>query len=343
MLILNDTHIGVKRQGGTTPITQSKLRDAIIDKFKSLIFDSEDEHIVINGDLFDGFTVDSSEVIKVYSILTKAMSYGKHIHLIAGNHDWNPRGNSLSSFHLLCFFMESSHKFTFTMHDDGFSNVHGNVFCIPHMKNQDAFNAELDKALKYVGEYARFLLLHCNNDNKFAENSDHSLNLSYEKRVELIEAGWTIILGHEHANYQGDRFYITGCQYPTSVSDCIKGQIKYAMRIVDNEVTFFETFSGSEFAQIDWRNAHTIDNGYKFLRIVGDCLASEASEMINAVSKLRRDHDAYVIGNGVKVEGMSQMDDLTNLSVESIEKFDVKAALFDELTEREIEIVKGLL
>jgi predicted DNA binding protein len=43
------------------------------------------------------------------------------------------------------------------------------------------------------------------------------------------------------------------------------------------------------------------------------------------------------------VEGMADMDAISEVSAESIKAFDVLAALLNELTEREQEVVRSLL
>lgn len=88
MLIINDLHIGVNRTGVTTPQSQFALRDYLRSWLESLL-EEEDQFVVINGDLFDSFTVDTMEVTKTAVIILKWLSKSgsRALNLIAGNHD----------------------------------------------------------------------------------------------------------------------------------------------------------------------------------------------------------------------------------------------------------------
>jgi metallophosphoesterase superfamily enzyme len=64
VLVINDLHIGVNRAGGTTPQSQAALRDYLRNGLGATHFNKEDEFVIVNGDLFDSFTVDTLEVMK---------------------------------------------------------------------------------------------------------------------------------------------------------------------------------------------------------------------------------------------------------------------------------------
>ena len=186
MLVINDLHLGVSRSGGTTPQSQAALRDYLRLGLARLLEEYPEEHVVINGDLFDNCQVDTSEVIKAYNILSKHRGW---LTLISGNHDESAKGDKVSSFHLLCYFLkEVSDKFTVIDHNSGLTNVDFGVWAISHQLNQDAFDAEIAKAIKMDIDGAH-LLLHCNYKNGFAENSDHSLNINDDQVGALMRAG----------------------------------------------------------------------------------------------------------------------------------------------------------
>lgn len=352
MLIINDLHIGVVRSGGTTPQSQRELRDYLLNGLRDLLY-REDEEVTINGDLFDSFTVDASEVIEVAYIICNWLSSraNARINLIAGNHDWNPRGDKVSSFHLLCSMLNLSDKHgRVEVFDKGFARVSESVWCIPHMPNQEAFDAEIEKAFNDGMLASRkglpaYLLLHCNYKNGFAENSDHSLNINDEQVGKLMTAGWTLIIGHEHIGYtlRGGRVLVVGNQFPSSIADCLIDPIKNAVKITDDGLQFVQTWcQPNNYVEIDWHDITVADlSRFQFIRVIGEATVLEAAEVIKAISKLRQTSEAFVIGNAVKIEGHDMS--ITTESVESIKAFDVVGAIMSELNEKEQEVVKGLL
>ena len=351
MLIINDLHIGVTRSGGTTPQSQQELRDYLLNGLSQLL-DREYGEVTINGDLFDSFTVDISQVIETAHIIYDWLNCRPkaRISLIAGNHDWNPRGDKVSSFHLLGAMLGMSDVSPrVSVFDKGYAQVSSKVvWCIPHMANQEAFDAEIEKAFNYGMLTSRkglpaYLLLHCNYKNGFAENSDHSLNINDEQVAKLMAAGWTLIIGHEHIGYtlRGGRVVVVGNQFPSSIADCLNDQDKQAVKITDNGLQFVTTWAAEDnYYEVDWRDIE-VDMDCCFIRVTGEAASLEAAEVIKAVSNLRQRHTAFVITNSVKIEGHDM--NLTTESVKSIAAFDMVGAIMESLNEKEQEIVKGLL
>ena len=243
MLILNDIHAGVTRSGGTTPQSQAQLRDYLRESLANIL-GTEDREVTVNGDLLDGFSIDTVEVVKVYEIFAAWLSVGqrRRLNLIQGNHDSNPRGDKLSSFHLLCHFLTAHFGGQVRVFDSGFAQVSENIFCIPHMPNQSLFDLEIEKALA-TGWSGMYLLLHCNYKNGFAENSDHSLNINDEQVGKLMVAGWNLVLGHEHIGYElrGGRVIVVGNNFPSSIADCIGDPVKNALIIDDAGHRYVQT------------------------------------------------------------------------------------------------------
>ena len=66
--IINDIHLGASRKAGTTPASQVALKAFVREQFSDLVC-SATGHLVINGDLFDGFTVEAVEVIHAFTVL----------------------------------------------------------------------------------------------------------------------------------------------------------------------------------------------------------------------------------------------------------------------------------
>lgn len=351
MLIISDTHLGAVRKGGTTPETQAALRASLQDSLRSFLGGAEDNHLVINGDLFDSFTVEPSEVVRVYETLADWLNTSERntLTLIQGNHDWNPRGDKLSSFHLLAHFMASHFgEHVVRVIDKGFAPVADGVWAIPHMPNQDLFDMEIQKAID--SGYGKYLLLHANYCSTFAEHSDHSLNVSPEQVKALADAGWHLILGHEHQGRDLPHATIVGNQWPSSIADCLshgsaqKDGTKYALRVTPTGLEKITTWDAiGDYVEMDWRELD-FEAVQRFIRVTGDASAAEAEEAMSAIARFRQKSKALVVGNAVKVEGVSvDMEGFEGSIGEAVKSFDVLSALLEELTEREAEVVKGMM
>ena len=349
MLLISDTHCGVSRVAGTTPATQAALRQYVRDNLESLLRYG-DREVTVNGDLFDGFSVESHELVKVFDIFSKWLegNFHRRLNLVGGNHDFSAKGDRLSSFHMLGHFLREMHPGKVEVYDKGFTKIHDNVWCIPHQLNQDLFNIEVQRAAdtNVSGDY---LLLHSNYKNGHAENSDHSLNLNDEQVGNLMRAGYTIVLGHEHVGYtlRGERVIVTGCQFPTSVADCIGDEVKHCLRIENGKHEFVQTWEAfGDYCEIDWqelRNGTAAPDEHRFIRITGEAKADQAADVVNVVAKLRQNSEALVIGNAVKVAGQVVFDEMALESTESIRAFDVLNAIYSQLEPREVEVVRSLI
>lgn len=352
IVVISDVHLGVHRQAGTTPLTQAAVKKYVQDMFEAMITNCHADKLVINGDLFDEFSVDPGEVISAYSVLSKFIENGGSVVLCMGNHDWSAKGTRTSSFHLLAHFMESRfpQSVQAVTHESGLIQIDQqlNAWAIPHMPNQALFDLEIERAASLaIG--VGYLFLHCNVMSPFAEHSDHSLNLSETQVEALVNAGWTIVVGHEHqARYvHGKRVIVTGNQIPTSVADCLNNPAnkKQRMRITDEGWVMEDALDLDPlFIDVSWTDIGTADlDGYQFIRVSGDCSADQAAVMVNAIAKLRQAHPAFVITNAVKVEGVAQMEGLAQMSLDQVSSFDVLGALLGELDEKEQKTVKELL
>lgn len=355
MLIINDVHIGAVRKGGTTPETQALIRASLQDSLRTFLAWQEDNHLVINGDLFDAFTVEPAEVVKVYETLADWLNRWatRRLTLIQGNHDCNPRGDKLSSFHLLCHFLVSRFgEEAVKVIDKGLTPINERVWAIPHMPNQDLFDMEIDKAINLndAGAMGIHLLLHANYCSTFAEHSDHSLNVSADQVKALAAAGWHLIFGHEHQGRDLPHATIAGNQWPSSIADCLahgsaqKDGTKHALRVTQAGLEKITTWDAiGDYVEMDWRELD-IEATQRFIRVTGDASAAEAEAAMSAIARFRQKSKALVIGNAVKVEGVSvDMEGFEGSVQEAIKSFDVLSALLDELTEREAEVVKGLM
>lgn len=345
MYILNDLHLGVNRKAGTTPASQAALREHSFGWFKVLLTDTTSDTLVINGDLFDGFDVDGADLILAFEMLNDWLWVTAHrkLVLVAGNHDWSPKAGRTSAFHLLAHFLQATRLSQVKVidHTCGLTRAHGRTWAIAHMPNQDQFDLELERAKVERGD---FLLLHANYANKFATESDHSLNVSEEQAKALVDRGWTLVFGHEHPYREalGGKVVMVGCQIVTSVSDCIGVKTKYAASLTD-KVELLPVLEVSDiYAEIDWRDVAEAPD-MKFLRVTGTATAEEADDAVSAVAKLRQSSDALVISNAVKVDGLAEFDKLAEMTFENVTAFNVLDALLAELSEDEGKVVEELL
>lgn len=353
MITINDVHLGATRKGGTTPATQAAIRESLQASLRGFLGTVEDNHLMVNGDLFDAFSVEPSEVVLAYETFCDWLNDDpqRELTLGRGNHDWNPRGEKLSSFNLLAHFLVSRFGDRVRVISEGLTQVEGAVWAIPHMPNQDLFDMEIDKAINLPTEQGHrvYLLLHANYCSTFAEHADHSLNVSAEQVTALADAGWHLIFGHEHQGRDLPHATIVGNQWPSSIADCLshgsaqKDGTKYALRIAGGNLIRIPTWSAmNDYVEMDWRELD-VESTARFIRVTGDASAAEAEAAMSAISRFRQKTPALVVGNAVKVEGVSVIEGFDGSLQESIKSFDVLTALLAELSPREAEVVRNLM
>lgn len=348
-LILNDVHLGVVRTAGTTRESQFAIQAYLQDVFRSTILQHIDKDLLINGDLFDGFDVDSGQLLLAYLTLYDWLKVsGKQLTLVQGNHDIAKNSLRTSSFAMLCELLLKSFPEQVTVYDSGFAHIRDNLFVIPHVTNQDIFDIELQKA--FDCDERGYLFLHANVDNKFAVEADHSLNVSDEWLRKLTKSGWTLVFAHEHQkrHLMAGQVQVLGNQWPSSIADCLshgeaqKDGCKYAHEIIDGVLQATTTWEADDdFAVMPWDDLQ--ETTARFIRITGKVDAERAAEVISAVSKYRQKSDAFVITNSVEVAGMAGIGDMATMSVEKLQALDVLEALCDELTPTEGAKVRELL
>lgn len=361
--IINDVHLGCTRQGGATPQSQAALKNHLQESFGAFLQGYTEHPLIIAGDLFDNFEVDTRTVLDCYNILSDWMEHGNPLTLIAGNHDWSPKGEKLSSFHLLAALLSSRFPGQVEVVDQGLTEVGNYIWAIPHMPNQDLFDMELAAALGVATDpwpsdepVMTHLVLHANYANKFCEHSDHSLNVSRGVAEKFVKAGVTLVFAHEHQAKQDfdGKVWIMGNQWSSSVSDCLGNNFKFAHRIQDGEISTIPTWSRTGpngYVEIDWRDlAFTEPNWINpgnsfagFIRVTGTATAEESEAVIEAIAKYRKVSEAFVIGNSVVVDGMAAMDSLAKASAETIKSFDVIGALLEGMNEREQKAIRSLI
>lgn len=350
-LIINDLHIGVRRTGGTTPQSAYGLREWLRNKIRDLITPVEDDcfDIMVNGDALDGFEIDTPELWATVDIFDEWLCREVgDLYLSGGNHDFSAKGGRVSSFELLGRILQLAHPGRVHVYMNGLAKLwHDDAWVIPHCLNQDLFDLELDRALETVPS-GSVLFLHCNYDNKFAVQSDHSLNLSQAQAAKLNSAGIKLIIAHEHNKrvLRKGMVYITGNQFPTSVSDCLDDNgIKCAhlLDTMENTISPIETWSNEGgYVEVDWTQLNEVQ-GELFVRVSGTTTQATSEEALAAIVQFRKTSKAFVVTNAIKVEGLDGLEGFEELSLEDITGFDVTAALLEKLEPEEQVVITRLL
>ncbi len=342
LYVINDTHIGAIRAGGTTPASAYQLRLTVLDRFESLLSLCNDGNVLINGDLFDKANIPYTDLWRTVEICSEWLRGGnmRQLYCPAGNHDLSKNTTIMSSFELFCRVMKSMFPTQFWGLFSPTSIDHG-MFVIPHMPNQDLFDA----AIAAVPDGTKYLFLHCNYENKFAVEADHSLNLSSDQAEKL--AVERIILGHEHqrSTHMAGKVVALGNQIPTSIADCLGNDAKYLAKISGDKIEYLPVWeAATDFARPDWQDLSTIAPNARFIRVEGEATAAQASEVIAVISKLRSRSKALVITNAVSIDGRSSDEEAdVRMSLESVKAFDVMTELFKILGDEDSATIKKLM
>lgn len=343
--IINDLHLGAKRSGGTTPQSALALREYLLGWYAELLSIAQ-EDLLINGDFLDAFEIDLGDLLKVYDLTCDWLHEHPMSDLIIGrgNHDISKDSSKTSSFDMLCGLLKRRFdpQVTIVTEPTLLRFPGCTAYMIPHVTDQNTF----DQALLAVPE-VDYLFLHCNYDNMFAVQADHSLNLSVEQAKALPVS--TIVIAHEHQAKIAlkGKVQIVGNQFPSSVADCLGNDftgvnVKWAGRISDSG--HFERFCSMNlqegvFAEQGWQN---LTEGPQFVRVTGKASAQQASDVIAAISRFRASSNAFVITNAVQIEGVDD-EEMILASLEELQGFSVLSALLEILTPEEGVTVKKLL
>ena len=329
LTILNDLHLGVNRSAGTTPASRVALKDYMFEEFKRLLPDND---LMILGDLFDSFDVPLADLFKAYQILHKWLDKGHTLFLVAGNHDLSKTSTVLGSFKLLGELLRKQFNYKVVLITSPTLTHYGYV--IPHLPNQTLF----DEALKNVQKIPN-LFLHCNYNNFFAAQSDQSLNLSALQADSLPVDN--IFIAHEHQARCTGKVILPGNQIASSVSDWLNCKFK-AYLTIDEENTWSLNScatSSEMFLERDWKDLTLTD--HKFIRVIGTASASEASQVVNAISTFRAASPAFVVSNAVRIEADGSQSGFAE-ALEAVQGFDVWQALAATLQPADMGVLKGL-
>lgn len=354
MIILNDLHISVNRVSGTTPQSREDLRNYVFAEFDRLLHIADGHDLCILGDLFDSFEVAPRDWLQTYLMLAGwcGRNEDQNLDLVAGNHDVSLKGSKVSSFETLATVLKQQFdNVLVTGIDESYSMYlsTGRAFVVAHHRNQELFDLTLAKVLEDC-ERGDYVLLHANYDNKFAEQADHSLNVSEAQALEFTKKGVDLLFAHEHHHRReiphgtpadGGSVVCLGNQIPTSVSDVLGRADKFYWELWEEGLRKHRFWEAKDnYAELDWRSLPQ-DNPAKFIRVVGDAVNAEAAQVIDAIHRFRQKSNAFVITNAVKIEGIADIESLPS-TLEAAKKFDVMEFVYGQLNEAEAEVIRKI-
>lgn len=333
MLVLSDCHLGCSRSAGTTPASAFALRQYGLQMFAGLLKEIKTD-LVILGDLFDTYDIPLSDLVQTYQLLVQwlAANPGVELYLVPGNHDLSKDDSKLGSFQFLGKLMEDMPGVTYVK---GGMQITDDVYVISHVPNQDLMDMELAKVPKI-----KYLLVHCNYDNHFAAQSDHSLNISEDQAKKLpVEF---IVFAHEHhARVElSGKVFVCGNQWPTSVSDCLGPPKKFMTRLADKPERIETWDRESFYKEVDWQTKEL--PSAHFIRVTGTVDAGQMADVADAVAVMRKSSNAFVVSNAVKVTNENNQGQIETQSLEAARSFDVWAALKQFLSKEQFAIVEKL-
>lgn len=352
ILVINDLHLGVQRTGGTTNASAAALRAYAHEKHTGLLdLAGDNDTVIVNGDLADTYDIPLAEALHIYSAAYEWLSRGSGLLVWAlGNHDLSKDSSKLGTVAFIGRLLEAQFPANRFRLIGAPTALTDEDYILPHVANQDIFDLELSR----IPDTAKRVYLHCNFDNAFAGQADHSLNLSRDQAKALTKRGVTLILGHEHQGraLMGDKVIIVGNQFPTSVSDCLRhGDAqadghKYALLVDGEDMELVPTWSPRDkvggYYEVDWRDVTAAPAGQHFIRVSGTAEAHEAADVIKTIATLRQKSEAFVITNAVKVDGVAG-DDLIAESIEDIKSVNVIDLLLEMLDPEQRVVIQNLL
>lgn len=335
--VFNDTHIGTIRSAGTTPASAYAMRRYLLETFYAHLQMVENS-LLINGDLFDKETIPMSDMGEILVMLISWVREGRgHLYLSPGNHDLPKTSSNHSSFQFLGKFFSGMFPEQVTYIDKPMA-IACDCYVIPHLPNQDLLNAALAEVPP-----CKVLFVHTNYDNNFAAQADQSLNIS-KQQAQDCKAEY-IVFGHEHQTRTalGGKVIIPGNQIPSSVADCLncKDDQKF-MVVLDATATPYMLPVGQlPFVEMNWKELKPSDA--KFVRVSGEAMPDQGAEVAQAISKHRSQSQAFVVANAVTM--LSSENDVAAFaeSLESVQAFDVMAALLEYLSPEEAKTVKEVM
>jgi len=310
-LLISDPHMGLTRKSGVTADSLRLFEAMKATALESTMFEHQDKEVVITGDLFNGSLVSQEAVLRVSQILR---THPKKIWVIAGNHDLSNDKAKMSSLEFLHYLLEGDNvevvfKPTVLPTDSGTK-----IVMVPHLSNQELFNAAI------ASVDADILITHCNYENPFAVDKDHSLNLTKEqaKKFKLV------ISGHEHNASKRGNVCMLGAFAPCAVNEAATPKQTFILDGASMRLRTLPNQAQDElcsYGEVDWRQVENAPNR-EFINVIGEATTEEAPTVLNAIANARRKSSASMIKNSVTVESIS-LGSLEEASFESVDTWEI--------------------
>lgn len=351
-IIINDLHLAVQRVGGTTPASAQALRDYGHAQYQRLLnMAQKGDTVIVNGDLTDIYDAPLVDALSLYAATANWLDANPTNRIVwsQGNHDLSRDSRKMGTVGFVGRLLQSRCPDRFFLIEKP-TLLDGEIYVIPHLVNQALFDLEVSR----VPPQAEYVLMHCNYDNPFAAEAEHSLCLSREQAQSLIERGHTLVLGHEHQGrtlFDG-KLIVVGNQFPSSVSDCLshgdaqRDGTKNLLRITQVEgpelvQTWNPNMSQGWYQDVNWRDLDKVREGQGFVRVSGLAQADEAAAVVKAIAALRSRSEAFVITNAVRVATTDTGD--VEDSLESFKSVNVMDWLLETLDPAEQAVVRQML
>ena len=324
--VICDPHGGLKRQAGTTPRSMVEYSSQQNSLLQGILSACEAQEVILLGDIFNEALVSYETIVATAEALR---SFSGRKWLVKGNHDQGGNQEKLTAFDLLGYMLAGDNTVMVTEA----AEIEPDFWIVPHLPNQ----AQFDEAIAALPDGST-LLAHCNYDNGFALEKDHSLNLSREQASRFDH----VILGHEHAKRDLPGVDILGAIYPCNIGECGTAKGFHYWDGPGHDVEFQQTWSVEDYAELNWRELLGSQNQAKFIRITGEATAEEAAQVIDEVSKFRASSGAFFVSNSVKV-GTLELGELEDFEDGKLTGFDALGALKEMLPKQFHERMEGLL
>src|SRR4030042_36571 len=130
-VIINDTHLGLKRKTGVTKASLESYFQSQLGVLDTLMKKHAKDEVIILGDLFDGGQVPYLILDRIHQILSEHQ--GKLV-LVAGNHDLDKNYEAMSAFDFLCSLLPEATGVK------GALDLEAGCRVISHLPNQRLFD-----------------------------------------------------------------------------------------------------------------------------------------------------------------------------------------------------------
>jgi len=329
-LIVSDLHQGLTRKTGVTTESLERFENDKITDLALLLSQHEDKEVIVAGDLFDSHKVSFHSVLQVATVL---LNHPKKVWVVAGNHDLSKNTTKMSSLDFLSGWVAMQDTNVKVIFDPTPIGPNHEILLVPHMPNQEIFDEVLASSSGFP-----ILITHCNYENNFTIDKDHSLNLTkaQAKKFKMV------ISGHEHNKRTVGNVHMVGSFAPCTVGEASVSKCSHVLDEGDLKLTKIITTqqeSHLAYGEVHWRelleNA-SANTDFSFLKVVGEATAAEAPTILSAVAKLRKVASCYMIQNAVVVETL-ELGDLEGASFDSVNTWELLSGILSDEHKKHLE------